>query len=305
MKDSIHIKYLFTNERDVQWGLSVNTVGFQHVAPGDSYPPQNHPSRYLFSTETGRVLEEYQLLYITQGKGKFTSSSCRESDISEGKMFLLFPGEWHSYHPDNATGWDEYWIGFKGVNIDARIEKDFFSRQKPIFNVGILEEVVHLYKQAIVTAEEQKVGFQQMLAGIVNHLLGYAYAYDKQSSFEEMRVIKQINKAKVIIRENLNMQVAPEVIASKINMSYSWFRRVFKQYTGFSPAQYVLELRIQKCKELLTNTSMSSREIAFEAGFENPDYFCTIFKKRTGMNPMRYREFAQGKGGLPILKTGK
>ena len=54
-------------------------------------------------------------------------------------------------------------------------------------------------------------------------------------------------------------------------------------------------MQLQKSKELLTNTDMPSREVAYESGFDNPDYFCTIFKKKTGMNPMRYREFTQGK----------
>ncbi|NDV79739.1 helix-turn-helix domain-containing protein [Dysgonomonas sp. 511] len=298
-KDSVHIKYLITNERDIQWGLTVNSVGFQHIKPGEPYPPQNHPTRYLFSTEKGRVLEEYQLIYITEGRGKFISGNCKAIDVSEGKMFLLFPGEWHSYQPDKAVGWDEYWIGFKGVNIDNRIDKGFFSDQKPIFNVGIQQDIVQLYKLAIDAAKEQKFGFQQMLAGVVNLLLGYAYSYDKQSSFEEMKATKQINKAKVIILDNLYTQITPEEIASKLNMSYSWFRRIFKQYTGFSPSQYIIELRIQKGKELLTNTDMPSQEVAYEIGFENPDYFCTLFKKKTGMTPFKYREFTQGQN-LPM-----
>jgi hypothetical protein len=253
-EDSIHIKYLITNERDIQWGLTVNSIGYQHIGPGEVYPPRNHPTRYLFKTDTGRILDEYQLLYITHGKGKFNSQNCKPIDISEGKMFLLFPGEWHSYHPDNMKGWNEYWIGFKGINIDNRINNEFFNKEKPVFNAGIQEDIVQLYKQAILIAKEQKFGFQQMLAGIVNLLLGYAYSYDKQSSFEEMKATQQISRAKIIILDNLYTHITPEEISSKLNISYSWFRRIFKQYTGFSPSQYIMELRIYKAKKLLTNT---------------------------------------------------
>lgn len=295
MRDSLHVRYLITSGQDTRWGLTINTVGYQNVGPGEHYPPQNHPTRYLFYMERGRVLDEYQLLYLVRGKGRFVSGNCRDTEIVEGRMFMLFPGEWHSYHPDPATGWDEYWIGFKGENIDNRIAHGFFSRANPVFNVGLHEEIVSLYKTAIATARDQYPGFQQMLAGIVNQLLGYAYSYDKRSSLEETWTVQQINKAKVIILEDLSVKISPEEIAGRLNMSYSLFRRVFKQYTGFSPSQYILELRMQKSKELLTNTDLSSREIAFRTGFENPDYFCTMFKKRTGMNPIRYREFTQGK----------
>lgn len=295
VKDSVHVRYLITSEQDTRWGLTINTVGYQHVEPGEHYPPQNHPTRYLFSTERGRILDEYQLLYIVRGKGRLVSGGFRDTEIGEGQMFLLFPREWHSYRPDSQTGWDEYWIGFKGANIDNRISHGFFSRQKPVFNVGLHEEIVSLYKAAIKTASNQHPGFQQMLAGITNHLLGYAYSYDKRSSLEETWAASQINKAKILIAKNLSDRLSPEGIAEELNMSYSWFRRMFKQYTGFSPSQYILELKIQESKVLLTNTGLSSREVAYRMGFENPDYFCTLFKKRTGMSPIGYREFTQGR----------
>jgi AraC-like DNA-binding protein len=210
-------------------------------------------------------------------------------------MFLLFPGEWHSYQPEEKTGWDEYWIGFNGINMDNRVASGFFKKQKPVFNVGIQEDIVQLYKQAISVAGNQESGYQQMLAGIVNHLLGYAYSYDKQSLFEDLQVINQINKAKIIMAENFNTCITPEDVAARVHMSYSWFRRIFKQYTGLAPIQYIQELKINRSKELLTNTAMMVKEIAFEAGFNKTEYFCTTFKKRTGYTPDKYREFTQGK----------
>lgn len=293
MKDSIHLKYLIVNETDLLWGLTVNSVGYQSIDPNVSYPPKNHPTRYLFSTEKGRVLDEYQLLYITRGKGSFVSGENKLQNIKEGNMFLLFPGEWHNYMPNKQTGWDEYWIGFKGINVDHRVQAGFFNKQKPIFNVGMNNEIVQLYQQAIRVAIEQKPGFQQMLAGIVNHLLGLTYSLDKNSLFENSEATNQINKAKIIILENVN-NVKPKDIAEKLNMSYSSFRKMFKEYTGFAPYQYIQEVKIQKSKELLTNTMLPVKEIAFQLGFENQEYFFTAFKKKNKATPIEYRKFTQG-----------
>lgn len=294
-QDVVHIKYLMTNEQDMSWGLVINTVGYQQIDKNNPYPPLNHPPRYWFSAEKGRILNEYQLLYIVQGKGFFASKEQKQVEIHEGQMFLLFPGEWHSYNPDAKTGWKEYWIGFNGINMDKRVEDRFFKKQKPVYNIGIQEDIVHLYKQAITVAKEQKSGYQQMLAGIVNYLLGYAYAYNRQLSFEDLKVINQINKAKIIMAENFNIGITPEEVAAGVNMSYSWFRRIFKQYTGFAPIQYIQELKINRSKELLTNTDMIVKEIAIEVGFSKTEYFYTVFKKRTGYTPDKYREFTQGR----------
>ena len=70
MDNSIHLKYLAISQTDLKWGMTINSVGFQNIAAHMPYPPGNHPSRYLFSTDNGRVLNEYQLLYITRGGGE-------------------------------------------------------------------------------------------------------------------------------------------------------------------------------------------------------------------------------------------
>jgi AraC-like DNA-binding protein len=295
MKESIHIKYLIANEQDASWGLIINTVGFQHITPNMPYPQGNHPTRYLFSPQKGRILNEYQLIYLSKGKGYFTSKNCKRTEINAGCFFLLFPGEWHNYEPDKEIGWDEYWIGFNGINMDNRVKNLFFTENKPIFNVGISEEIVQLYKHAIVVASEQKPGFQQMLAGIVNYLLGLAYSRDKLNALEDLQATNQINQAKIIMHDSYTQIISLENIANRVNMSYSRFRCIFKQYTGFAPLQYIQELRLQKSKDLLTNSVKPIKEIAFESGFENADYFCTAFRKKTGISPLKYRNFTQGK----------
>ena len=244
------------------------------------------------------MLDEYQLVYITQGGGYFESSSQKLTEVTAGSMFLLFPNEWHNYHPNPSSGWEEYWIGFKGPNIDNRIKNGFFSKQKPVFYVGVLDDIVQLYTEGMKVAQEQNSGYQQMMAGIVNHLLGIAYSRDKHLSFEDMKVANHINRAKIIFANSFQHNIKPEEVAEQIHMSYSWFRRLFKEFTGFAPAQYIQELRIQHSKELLTNTSFSIKEIAYKSGFDNPEYYCTAFKKRSGMTPLKYRNFTQGKISL-------
>ena len=69
----------------------------------DEKPLSRHPEKYNFKPQTGRILNEYQLVYITKGSGYFSSQSCKSQKINAGTMILLFPGEWHSYYPDRET----------------------------------------------------------------------------------------------------------------------------------------------------------------------------------------------------------
>ena len=293
MNDAIHLKYLAVSPEDLRWGISVNSVGFQEVGPGEPYPPSEHPSRYLFSTERGRTLAEYQLLYITRGHGRFRSTHVPDGTlIRPGYLFLLFPGEWHTYRPEPSTGWKEFWIGFNGAMVEEWVKSGFFSREKPVLHVGLHSDIVNLYNDAIHTAAFQQSGFQQCLGGIVAHLMGLARLYQRQETFSEVR--DKINQAKIIIGEQYRT-IRPEEVASQLYMGYSNFRRIFKEYTGFAPAQYIQEVRLNRIKELLTNTTLPIKEIADECGLENYDYFFTLFRRLTGMTPSDYRNNTQGK----------
>ncbi len=297
MDEAIHLKYLIAGESDRLWGLTINSVGYQSVKPGEAYPPGNHPTRYLFSPDKGRVLDEYQLLYIVKGSGEFRSESTgreRPMPVTEGNMFMLFPGEWHNYRPDRRTGWDEYWIGFQGEVIDNRVANGFFSRQRPVLNVGINDEMASLYRRAIAIAIEQRSGYQQVLAGVVNLMLGLAYSADRNRLLGGSEVEGRINRAKIIIAEEYR-DIKPEAVAARLNMSYSSFRKIFREYTGFAPMQYIHEHKIGKAREMLTNTEMPIKEIAYRLGFENHEYFFTAFRKSTGLTPLHYRRLTQGK----------
>lgn len=68
------------------------------------------------------------------------------------------------------------------------------------------------------------------------------------------------------------------------------FSRIFKHYTAVSPHQYVLQVRLKHSERLLKNTTKSISDIAFECGFNNPDYFATAFKRGYGISPSAYKE---------------
>lgn len=289
-KKDFDVQYLLSAEQDKLWGTVVTAVGFHEIEAGEQYPPSEHPIGYLFSVDRGRVLNEYQLIYVTKGQGVFVSMSQKQTEIKAGNMQLLFPSEWHSYYPHSDTGWNEYWIGFKSAAMDDRVRNNFFTRQQPIFEVGYQEEIVRLYQEAMSVATAQNAGYQQILGGIVDLLLGYAYAYDKHPVSEELPVATQINGAEILMREQFANGITAEQVATQMNMGYSWFRHLFKKFSGFAPNQYILKLKISKAKSLLVNTDMIIKEIAYKCGFENIEYFCRIFKKKEGVTPTRYRK---------------
>ncbi len=276
------VRYLSHQENNL-WQVKVNTIGFESVQEHSSYPTQGHPQAYNFNFERGRTLQEFQLVYVTKGKGQYASRQMQLCGISEGTVLLLKPGEWHTYHPDQETGWECYWVGFSGSATKN------LSVEDSVIQIGYDEEMVGLYRKMLEISSSERPGYQQLLSGILIHLLAYLFYREKDKNWRDKEVLTKIDKARLIIREKINSPLSPEEIAASLNMSYTWFRRMFRQYTGLAPAQYITQLKIQKARELLSVTGMSVKEVALELGYESIDYFSTLFKKQTGMTPGEFR----------------
>ncbi len=295
-----NIRYLPVHEQDENWSLRVKTAGFQSIPGNSLYPTQGHPIKYNFNFHSGRVLKEFQMIYITKGSGTFESASCKNIQIGEGMVFFLFPGEWHRFKPELLTGWDSYWVGFKGKFAKNLVANGYLLLEKPVVKVGYNEEIVSLYQRILEAGNEERSGYQQYISGIVIHMLGYVYYRMKDKHYGDKAIVKKIDKARVYIRERINTNISPDAIAMELNMTYSWFRRLFKQYTGFSPAQYIAQLRLQRAKELLSTSAKSVKEIAVEMNYESVDYFSTQFRRLTKMTPTQYRKGCFGKSASEL-----
>lgn len=283
-------KYLQISPRDSSWGLAITTVGYQHVHPGESYPLSQHPEGYNFPANNRRILNEYQLYYITRGAGYFESSSCSRTRIEAGMMFMLFPGEWHTFAPDPDTGWDDHWIGFNGTFMDDKIRSGFFTFRNCVFRVGVDERITDIYHEILDIVSDGRKGFQQAAASLAISLIGRIHYEDQNHTYGETYIARVINQAKAIIKEDMASNPPLEEIAKSLNISYSFFRREFKKRCGISPGQYRLELKLAKAKELLHSTNISIAEISSKLHFECIGQFSTFFKKRTGATPLEFRK---------------
>ena len=283
------VHYLPVTDHDERWGIVCTTAGYQNVPPGSPYPLTQHPDSYSFTRSRGRVLGEYQLLYIVSGQGEFRSASSPAAPVKAGTVVMLFPDEWHTYAPDPETGWEEWWVGFRGENIDRRVAEGFFSPKTPLLHIGHSAGIVGCYQEIIRSAEEERKGFQQLVTGIVLHLLGSVLFKRDNLQYLDNPIVEKINRAREMMRRHIGDNLPPEEIARRLNIGYTWFRRTFRAYVGIAPAQYQLQLRHNKARELLTTTDRTVSEIAAELGFENVSQFSAFFRQREKITATQYR----------------
>lgn len=283
------VKYIHAGSLDKEWGLYITVAGFAQIQPSNYYPPSVHPSGYFFTWENGRILQEYQINYITDGSGIFETIDGR-FQVAPGSILIIRPGVWHRYKPDQTTGWNEHYIGFNGDFCRNLFNEGFFQLSKPVVYVGFQESLLKIFHEVIQLVKDEKTGHQQVCAANTILALSKILSVIRNQEFAGKTIERTIRKACLYFRENLNKNVNIEELAHELNVGYSYFRQMFRKYTGISPIQYHLSLRIQKAKDLLVSTDQSIKEIAIDLGFESYFYFSRIFKDKTGKSPLEFRK---------------
>lgn len=282
-------EYISINQQKNHLDLYIKCAGYTSFGAGESYPRREHPDEYFFEWEKGRILREYQLVFLSSGQGEFESSSFSGGKVKAGDVMMVFKGEWHRYRPDTETGWKEHWLGFSGSYAEKIISSEVFSKTRPIISIGQEGLFSEVLNRAISLLDQKNAGNESIVAAHVPVLLTIL---DKNLRFKQSRAngIEQIiHKCQTLLLENYQNEINVEEVAGELGVSYSWLRKSFKDVTGLAPHQYILKLRLQKARDLLAMTDKQIKEIAFECGFTSPFYFSKYFKKDRGISPAQYR----------------
>jgi AraC-like DNA-binding protein len=284
MESAFFSSYLTWSDDDVARGVFCTDVGRADVPPGSAYPPkiEGHPSIYQ-PVATGRVLNDYQLIFVTRGRGIFVSEQ-EESAVEEGTVIAVFPDVRHAYHPDPETGWEEYWVGFQGASVARLSSSGFHSPEHPLYRIGLQPAILSIFEDIFRTVKVQAPFYQLRAGALVFFLLAEIHSMERKSE-QQGDTERLIERAKFLMRENIYGSLDLDAIGERLGAGKARFYEAFKSYTGMTPYQYFINLKINRAKELLGADGASVKEAAFRLGFEDPYYFSRLFHKKTGLSP--------------------
>lgn len=281
-------RYLPADPDAAAWGLQILDAGHTDYGAGSPYPAGSHPEDYTFTWEKGRVLDEYQLILITRGRGELETRTGGVFPLRSGDLFILFPGEWHRYRPEKTTGWRENWVGFRGEIAD-RLVPLCAAPATPVLRIGHDEELLRLLLSSADWIQNAPPGFQGMLAANTITLLARAHSLSLRRQTSTRRHGERMRQAKCLLLEHAAEEVDLPGMAADLGYSYSRFRALFKEHTGWSPRQYQLRIRVNRAKTLLAAGDLGVGEVAERVGFHSVYYFSRFFKTATGLPPLAYR----------------
>ena len=248
---------------------------------------KTHPKDHLFDFSRGRILQAFQVVYISKGRGKAElGRGKRLQEIHAGNVFVLFPNVWHRYTPDPAKGWTEHWIECKGAAFELAQRSGLLDINRPIYRNPKLSVFDETFAEIHQLARSNAIENQPVLSMLGMKLLAILAAHRDVGDDSSARLV---NTVRMILLERCATNQPMEQIAEELNVSYSHLRRRFRTETGMSMKEFQLSVRIQKAKDLLDNSEFSVKEIAARLGFSSSFHFSSQFRKEVGVPPSEWR----------------
>lgn len=268
--------------KDKKHPLFVGSCGMYHLFTRPRLP--THRPR-------GRL--DYQLLYVASGKGHFYFNGVEEI-IPAGNMVLYRPKEEQRYYYYGVDHTEVYWVHFTGSNVKNILRKYGIADDMHVIHTGTSLNYKWLFLQMIQELKLGKENYEELLTYYLRQLFIMIHRIiESKPRGKSPHLMAEMDSAVRYFHENYNKSVNIEEYAISHHMSVSWFIRNFKEYTGSTPVQYILSLRISNAQTLLDNTSYNITEIASIVGYDNPLYFSRIFKKQCGLSPSEFRKQRQ------------
>lgn len=284
--------YLPVPEIVTRLGLYVTGAGTAVVPANATYPHQKHPELYDFTWRSGRILPEFQFVFIAEGQGEFESKTTGLVPVSAGTVIQLFPDVWHRYRPDVLTGWTEYWISFGGELMFQWQERGIFREESPLVTLRQPNEALYQYQRVIDVIRERPKHIATLMTwramGVIAATLERSEIWEAEES-RGGNLDEAVAEARRVIWDHSHLRITVDMIAKKIGVTRRTLERHFRDYSGRTVLQELVACRVQRAKRLLLETKVPIKYVAHAAGFTSVSNLCKVFRREVNLTPGEFR----------------
>lgn len=261
----------YAYETDTTFGYKINSCG------------------HIFA-QNGRIIDrpegrnDWLLFYVAKGSEKFTLNTTVTAN--EGSFIIYKPNERQKHECITKSTSEFYYVHF--TTDEAMF--DFNLKSSTLYQVEPSTEICNMFEKIIKETQGKRYNYHKLC---VFQLLSLLSTLERKLMHESETETRYDDKMAYIIQQmNLEYQNprSLEEYADLCNMSKYHFLRVFEEITGSTPIEYRNQIRIERAKTLLEDTSLPIQEIAATVGYSSATYFCDAFKKAVGMSPKKFRD---------------
>ena len=248
--------------------------------------------------------EFYELVYIDHGVA-LHSHEGQIQILTAGDLFLVLPGEVHSYISTHQTGLynclfkAEAFIGME-ADIAALGELSWLLKgrersqaDRVHASMAQRQQIVLILEQIDWEKSNQPIGWHlKCKLLLMDFFVLYArlLGNHRQKTQETGANFRQVLKAVAYIEQHYKQDITVEEMARAAGLSTGYLSRQFRYFLGTSPSEYARSFRMAKAAELLRNEQHSVAAVARDLGFHDTGLFSRQFRMVTGLSPTGYRK---------------
>lgn len=232
----------------------------------------------------------YQWIQCVEGEGELLLDG-KAFRVKEGTAMLLFKGAAHEYYAISSS-WIVDWIVFDGQQVEHFLKHTAGISASGVFYVS-RPDVFTARNQSILDIGQadgtlKSIQCSSIIYGLLTDIMQYTSTQpDNSATNLNIRLKPLFN----YIEQNLSKPLTLDDLAEMTGYTPQHLCTVFKKTTGIRIFQYINSVRIKKSKELLLqHPHLQVKEVASLTGFEDVNYFCSVFKKHEQLSPSQFRK---------------
>ena len=246
-----------------------------------------------------------RFFYVVDGKFEWTIDD-RSHVLFPGDLAIILPGQVFGGEKDLLDIGSISWLGIKLDKLEATGKMAMGKWSSLSENESKTIGKILALNDSPVLSKLKEAGtiLQNLQHEILNQEIGYTTRVNQLIDELFILIARQLTrqntsrrdfpqtfmKLEQTLRDNLSHQWTVEEMAALVGLGTTAFSEKVKNFTGFSPLNYLINIRISEAIKLLKRQDVNVTDIALDIGFYSSQHFATTFKKLTGYTPSEFRK---------------
>lgn len=236
------------------------------------------------------VHTKHELYYLAKGQTKYLIDD-EIYPVQTGNIVFIPKGHYHMTDNGEYKNIERYLLSFDDnlFDNDTRVILDELSKHRLIsISVNRVEEIESLLNRFkhYVTMEGELGDAVRKIHTLA--ILSFICRHKKEVTPEVSDTDRIVHQVSGYISANYCEELSLSILSRKFSISESHLSRKFKEVVGIGLNEYITFVRIINAERLLREGRLSITEVATECGFNDPNYFSTVFKKLKGVTPLKF-----------------